>query len=328
MADTETKDTNAGGSLAVEMYQADLAAVPKDMAALLATYSGIPAGEEQKRHIVQVRDRAYQAHPYPCLGRWRFLKLDLAGHPLYSTTILPALKEKAEWIFLDLGCCLGQDLRKLIYNGADPARLYGADLRPEFIDIGYALFRDEDKFPRDHFIAPADVFDPSPTTELAQKCDGRVGILNATAVFHLFGLAEQKTMASRCLRLMDPHASVGGGGRSLICGCQVGKVDAGEVVRGRDGRSRFRHNEDSWRDMWEQVVAQDEWRDKIRAVEVHADLEERVSFRRAGGAADSADAPAPGQDELADEIINMQRQMGRVEEGFRWMKYEVWIEFA
>jgi len=324
MADVETKDT-AGHppAPAMEMYQAELPTVPTAISALLEKYSGIPP-EEQNRHIVQFRDRAYESHPYPCLGRWRFLELDLAGHPLYPT-VLAALKEKGDWIFLDLGCCLGQEIRKLIYDGADPSRLYGADLRPEFVDIGYQFFRDEHKFPRDHFIAPADVFDFAPDTELATKCDGKVGILNASAVFHLFSLAEQKTMASRVLRLMDPNAVVDKSKRVLICGGQVGNVNPSEYPRARGGGSRFRHDGDSWREMWQQVISQDEWKDKIRAVDVHTDMEERVIRRRKGsGKEGDAGAATAGE----EEMINFQRQMGRIEDGFRWMKYWVWIEFA
>src|ERR1700712_3668202 len=163
------------GAFQIQLFQAELKHLPSSISTLLSSYSGIPV-EQQKEHIVTVRDRAYKSYPYPCLGRWRFLELDLASHPLYHTDILPMLKdvEKPEWIFLDLGCCLGQDVRKLLFDGVDPTRVYGADLRPEFIDMSYELFRDEDKLPRsEHFIAPADVFDFSGESELSKKCDGK-----------------------------------------------------------------------------------------------------------------------------------------------------------
>lgn len=47
--------------------------------------------------------------------------------------------------FLDLGTCLGQDVRKLIFDGAPVDSVYGTDLLAEFVEIGYDLFRDEEK---------------------------------------------------------------------------------------------------------------------------------------------------------------------------------------
>ncbi|KAK4943925.1 hypothetical protein LTR10_016641 [Elasticomyces elasticus] len=308
MATTQEQPRRGG---AIEMYQAELKRVPASVSTLLSEYSHIPL-DQQKEHIKTIRDQAYKSHPYPCLGRWRFLELDLADHPLYHSDILPALKsgsnsEQATWKFLDLGCCLAQDVRKLAFDGADLSRLYGADLRPEFIDMGYALFRDEDKLPRDHFIAPADVFDLSPETELSQKCDGTVGILQASAVFHLFDLSQQKAMAQRCLKLLDPSRK-----RVLMCGAQVGNINPSEYPRRSGGGSRFRHDEDSWREMWKEVVGQGEWKEKIRDVEVHAVMTQHVSGERREG-------------EMVEEG---NKHFGSIEEGFRWMRWWVWVEFA
>lgn len=300
----------------VELYQATLKHVPSSISTLLSAYSGIPANS-QKERIAEVRDRAYKSYPYPCLGRWRFLELDLASHPLYHSEILPALAKHTgeEWLFLDLGTCLGQDVRKLIFDGADPLRIYGADLRPEFIDIGYSLFRDEEKFPREHFIAPADVFDRSPESELARKCDGNVGILHSSAVFHLFGLEGQRAVARRCLQLLDLRRK-----RALLCGAQVGNVNAGEFPGWRGGGTRYRHNEESWREMWEAVAAEEEWKDKIRSVEVRSTLEEVNLEQREEEAAGSTGA--------GERSNNVQRQIGSVEKGFRWQKWWVWIDFV
>lgn len=305
----------------VETYKADLTTVPAAISRLLAEYSHIPVAQ-QKEHIKTVRDQAYKSHPYPCLGRWRFLELDLANHPLYHSDVLPALKPDPtqHWKFLDLGCCLAQDVRKLAFDGADISRIYGADLRPEFIDMGYALFRDENKLPRDHFIAPADVLDFSPDTELARKCDGTVGILHATAVFHLFDLPRQKIMANRCLKLLDPKRK-----RVLVCGGQVGNVTPSVVQGMISGGTRFRHNEDSWKDMWKEVVAQEEWKDKIRGVEVHSVMVQAPSKEPQRNNNDGSAADEATEENEADNAL---KQIGGLEEGFRWMKYWVWVDFA
>ena len=313
------------GAFKIELYQAELKSLPSGISTLLSAYSGIPV-EQQKEHITTVRDRAYRSYPYPCLGRWRFLDLDLASHPLYHSDILPMLKEvdKKDWIFLDLGCCLGQDMRKLLFDGVDPGRVYGADLRPEFIETGYELFRDEYNFPRtEHFIAPADVFDFSSESELSRKCDGKVRILHTTAVFHLFNWEEQVKMAQRCLQLMTSKL-----GRVLICGAQVGNIEAGEHGRHRGGGSRYRHNAESWKRLWEEVVQMEPSRGKVKSIEVKSDLEERNMDRFKEDLKKLQDQHEAQNDAPKTDSNTDQRQIGDVEKGFRWHKWWVWVDFA
>lgn len=303
--------------ISARLYLATLKTVPSAVSTLLAEYSNI-AVEDQKAHITRIRDQAYVNHPYPCLGRWRFLELDLSSHPLYHSDILPTLSLKAgeqddsgnediAWVFLDLGCCLGQDIRKLIFDGADPSRLRGADLRPEFIEIGYSLFGDKESFPPSRFIAPADIFDFSSSTPLAQL-DGKVGILNVCAVFHLFDLDGQKKMAQRVLKLLNP-----GRKRVLVVGGQTANVNSGEFERrAGDGRTRYRHNAESWRTFWEEAVQAEQWKDIIRGVEIDTLLE--VMTSRLGN--------------RMDDSNTTQRQIGLFEEGFRWMRFSVWVDFV
>lgn len=297
-------------------FQEDFDVLPAPMSELLTKYSNIPP-EQQKEHIIAVRNRAYASHPYPCLGRWRFLELDVSSHPLYRSYILPSMarakpdSEKLSWTYLDLGCCIGQDIRKVLFDGADPSRVLGADLRPEFIDIGYELFRDENKFPKsEHFVAPADIFDFSTESELSKKCDGKVGILYSTAVFHLFDRDRQMKMANRCLQLMTKKA-----GRVLICGSQGGNINPGR--REREGSSSFHHNTESWKTMWEEVVQMEPWKDKVKAIDVGGEMANRLfpslekemeAFKKQHN--------SEGTD-LPPEIA-----------GFRWMKWWVWVDFV
>lgn len=279
--------------------------IPDSIVTLLEEYSGVPQ-DQQLEHILKVRNRAYKAHPYPCLGRFRFIELDLSSHPLYHEYVVPQLKRPSsdhptkdpQPLFLDLGTCLGQDIRKLIFDGADPSRIYGSDIVPDFISAGYELFKDEDKFARDHFICSADVFDRSENNDLS-ALNGRIDILHATAVFHLFSGEQQAAVAERCIKLLRKEP----GCRSLVLGAQVGNVEAKESVR-RDNVKRFRHNEESWRKLWEDVYGKEEFRDVVKKVDVNAVLKER----HIGGTTE-------------------QKHMGSTEEGFRWMVWQVWIEF-
>ncbi|KAF7845805.1 hypothetical protein BT93_L0574 [Corymbia citriodora subsp. variegata] len=289
-------------------YQSTLTSIPNDTADLLEQYSQIPRSS-QIEHILTLRNRAYQSHPYPCLGRFRFLELDLSSHPLYKSEILPRLlAESPQPLFLDLGTCLGQDLRKLVFDGVDPARLYGSDIVADFIDTGYEVFSDREKFPASHFLCPADIFSSDPSNIL-NSLDGRVTMLQASAVFHLFGLEQQRQVARRALRLLRRDC-----GQVLVIGGQAGAVEARAVMRS-DGKERYRHDGDSWKAMWDEVCKEPEWKNVVKDVKVQTWLEERIVGQHGSDG-------APGQ-----EGGNEKRQSQEEEDGFRWMNFAVWLTF-
>ncbi|KAF7507576.1 hypothetical protein GJ744_010367 [Endocarpon pusillum] len=237
-------------------FDDDVPIIPDKMQELLDKYSGIPTGEEQARHVQRLRDKAYQQYQYPCLGMYRFLGLALSTHPLYDVHVLPLLcgdkdtKDATSFdsprTFLDLGTCLGQDVRKLIFDGVPVDCVYGADLLAEFVDIGYDLFRDEEKLPRTHFVAPVDIFDES---SRLKEFDEKVDIIHANSFFHLFNWDDQVKAAKRAVKLMRPRMG------SLILGSQIAHQESGEVPSrpGRRSDSMYIHDERSWKRLWESV---------------------------------------------------------------------------
>jgi SAM-dependent methyltransferase len=166
-------------------------------------------------------------------------------------TIIQRLKTGNE-NFLDLGCCFGQELRKVASDGAPQEHLYGADLRPEFFQLGYELFRDKDTL-KSTFIA-ADIFDhTSPLSSL----DGKIDIIYTGSFLHLFGYAEQFEICKRIVKLLRDRKG------SLLVGRQVGNLDAGEQVhRTNKNQTMFRHNVESFKRLWEEVgeVTGTKWR--------------------------------------------------------------------
>ena len=143
--------------------------------------------------------------------------------------------------YLDLGCAFAQDIRRLVADGVDSSKCYGADLRLDLIELGYELFRDKEML-KSQFIA-ADIFDSdSPLRALA----GQIDIIDASSFFHLFNLDEQKTIARAVIKLMTPRKL------SLVVGRQVDAVEPGETLN-RLGKSRYRHNLESWRKLWDDV---------------------------------------------------------------------------
>ena len=148
-----------------------------------------------------------------------------------------------EQTFLDLGCAFAQDIRRLVADGVDSSKCYGSDLRLDFIELGYDLFRDKSTL-KSEFIA-ADIFDTdSPLKEL----DGKVDIIGASSFFHLFGLEDQKIVARRVAKLMRPQKG------TLLIGRQVGNETPQERPRssGQTG-SRYSHNVQSWRQFWNEI---------------------------------------------------------------------------
>ncbi|QSZ29598.1 hypothetical protein DSL72_004114 [Monilinia vaccinii-corymbosi] len=108
--------------------------------------------------IITVRDLAWDVFPWACVGEFWFIMFGLSRHPQYQQLIRLLTSKAARGPseaspkFLDIGTCIGQDLRALHRDGAPLSSLYGIDAIPEFETIGYALFRDEDHFLPGHDI--------------------------------------------------------------------------------------------------------------------------------------------------------------------------------
>lgn len=226
----------------VHWYKTDIGDVSEPARRLLEKYSRIHP-DQVVPHIAQVRDRAWDIFPYPCIGQCRFLDLSISFSPLYPT-ILRRLQESNDTL-LDIGCCFAQDIRKLVSDRAPSENILGADLRPEFIDLGYDLFRDRDTLKSKFLIG--DIFDET-TDSAFRELDGKVDIIYAASFFHLFNWEEQVDVTERVVRLLKPVQG------SLILGRQRGNVNSGEYEhRTNEKGTMFRHNEKSWKEMWKQV---------------------------------------------------------------------------
>ncbi|KAF2774193.1 hypothetical protein EJ03DRAFT_322782 [Teratosphaeria nubilosa] len=207
----------------------------------LEKYSKIPA-DQVESHIRTLQDKASKVHPYPCIGSWRFLEWGLKTHPLYESEILPRMLQEDE-IYLDMGCAIAQDIRWLVSDGVDSSKTYGADLRLDYLDIGFEMFRDRDTL-KTTFIQ-ADILDPQ--NALFIKLEGQVNILGASAFLHLFTYDTQKKVAMALATLLKPQKD------SLIVGRQMGSFVPGEYKRRDDDVMRYRHDVESWKKFWKEI---------------------------------------------------------------------------
>ncbi|KAL6821828.1 hypothetical protein J3E69DRAFT_382317 [Trichoderma sp. SZMC 28015] len=207
---------------------------------LLREYSGIP-DEDVKNHVESIKEKALEVRHYPCIRRYRFLELIMMNTEVYQE-VLERVKNGDK--FMDLGCCFGQEIRKLVHDGAPSANTYGSDLWGEYLSMGYELFKDKDRL-QTTFVA-ADIFDDS--SPLA-KLSGQMNIVYVGDFFHLFNLEEQGKITERIVHLLAPQPG------SLIIGRQSGGETAMEYSRAGDasGRKQFQHNPQSWKELWDRI---------------------------------------------------------------------------
>lgn len=140
----------------------------------------------------------------------------------------------------DMGCCLGQDLRKLVLDGIPPENLVGVELQPEFIELGYDLFRDRDRRPPEggnitwlvgDLLAPVGT---NPWPGLHRRFD----IVNFSMVLHQFTRDQQIVMFERAIHVLEDRPG------TIITGTACGSPD-GRVVTWA-GREIPNHNAETF----------------------------------------------------------------------------------
>jgi len=243
---TENETSNQEGTHGNNIY-AYSDDVPEDITSarkILEGYSGIPPGQVIP-HIYAVREKAHKVHPYSCLGRFRFLDLSISLHPLYPL-VLSRLKDSYQTL-LDLGCCFGQDIRSLVADGAPSENLYGADIHPEFLELGYELFRDKESLGA-HFLV-GDVFDDEGEggKEL-KKLDGKIDIIHAASFMHLFAWAQQVQLGIRMVQLLRPTTK-----DALVLGRQRGATKPGVYPTSNKSLMTYVHDPASFQRLWDEV---------------------------------------------------------------------------
>ncbi|KAB8342708.1 hypothetical protein FH972_022308 [Carpinus fangiana] len=224
--------------------------LPKDFERfrkLLANYSGIPE-DQVDDHVRAVREKAWSIHPYPCVGQWRFLDLSISQHPLYPK-VLSMLTSDDDKKLLDMGCCFAQDLRSLAADGVPSENLYGADLRLEFLDLGYDLFRDKGKIKAHFYEGDALALPGSEAEGGLKELNGQFDIVHAASFLHLFSWEDQVTAACRLVSFFKPDAK-----EAVIFGRQIGTLKPGKYQRRNDPNgSRFAHDLNTFQQLWDGV---------------------------------------------------------------------------
>jgi len=208
-----------------------------------------------RQRVFDIQKKAYEEYPYPCIKRFVFVSLRMKKLSVYKEILERGKRTDA--IFLDLGCCMGTDVRNLVYQGYPASQVAGSDLRETYISLGHELFQDKDTC-RIKFL-PADVFDlPSTLSttrvsnlETVSQLDDLAGsatFIHAGSLFHLFDAPKQKALAIRLFRLWtrEPNA--------IIFGRHQGLSPEGSLSKSRPGWEAHGHSPESWEAMWKEVV--------------------------------------------------------------------------
>ncbi|KAL7284160.1 hypothetical protein ACG7TL_001441 [Trametes sanguinea] len=237
-----------------------------------------PDDEELRAKILEIQKS--EKYPYPCIRAFHFVNLMMITNAIYPTVLEAGRKH--DTLFLDLGCCMGTDVRKLVYDGYPAEHVFGCDLRPEFIELGYELFGDADRCPIRFFTSnvfdlpkttePASsnvsVSDPSTVNDLIQL-RGALTHIYTGALFHLFTEEVQYSLALRLVTLL--RRSPG----AIVFGRHQGLREEGVINDQYGRRDRYGHSEKSWPQMWKRVFAEAEGEDFAEKIVVRAELRDQ-----------------------------------------------------
>ncbi|CAH0014808.1 unnamed protein product [Clonostachys rhizophaga] len=219
--------------------------------ALLHTYSNIPQ-DEIDQHLLRIREEAWKVTKFPCIGRWKFLRLTDTSDACYRQVLFRLRLPKSRDALLDLGCCVGQALRQFHADGVDSSQLFGIDIEPRLIDIGYDLFNDRDQFKATFVIG--DMADPDDKRPL--QLQGMVTMIHADSFFHLFNWTQQLYIGCRLVAFLKQGTK-----NALIYGRQAGIKD----VCSPADEIPYLHSQASFQRLWDEIgkMTRTKWKVEI-----------------------------------------------------------------
>jgi SAM-dependent methyltransferase len=201
-------------------------------------------------------------NPFPCLGEFGFLELNLSRSPSYAKAVA-RLKSDSSALHIDVGCCVGQDIRRLVLDGVPSSQIIGLELEQGFIDLGYTLFQDKGRL-KTKFLC-ADILNNIHTLS---EFKGKVTSIYLGHVLHVFNREEQKIVLGNLLRLLVND------GTGMLLGSLVGHDD-GLTRPAMKGKMTLLHNLRTWMEMWKEVEEEAGFKVKMWQEAKHLSAEER-----------------------------------------------------
>ncbi|EMD36198.1 hypothetical protein CERSUDRAFT_84273 [Gelatoporia subvermispora B] len=210
---------------------------------------------ELRCRIFDIQKDAFEVHPEPYIQAFRFLETTMSQMPVYPTVLHAGLSGST--LFLDLGCCMGTDARKLVYDGYPASNVFACDISPRFIDLGHKLFGDTSTCPIRFLVS--DILDvpvqfsrhragiPKGPVARLELLAGSLNHIYAGALFDLFDEPTQKDIALKILALLRREKG------AIIFGYQEGRK---EELQHSISRAQFIHSPASWAQLWRDVFVE------------------------------------------------------------------------
>lgn len=145
---------------------------------------------------------------------------------------------------LDLGCGVGQDLRRMVYDGAPSENLCGLDMHRGLVDLGYELFCDGDSL-RSTFLV-GDFMQDAVVEGLLGEGEKEISVVNSGYFIHLWDWKGQVEVVKRLLKVLSGREG------DLIVGVNFASCEAREVVV-PDSGPLFVHTLETFLRLWEEV---------------------------------------------------------------------------
>ncbi|KAI8380583.1 S-adenosyl-L-methionine-dependent methyltransferase [Choanephora cucurbitarum] len=190
----------------------ELPNISEEQFQLYRNYANFRDVGDLQRHLIAIQEQLLKEGEinYKCIERYKFACTRLYERFFYKNIVSlgKELLEKGEApYFLDVGCCTGTDLRKLLIDGYPSNFLMGMDIQQSYIECGYKLFRDSPKTCPIQFIVN-DLFSIDESYSLCHT----ISIVHAGSVFHLF--QDYETIArflEKIVLLLKPNGVLAGG---------------------------------------------------------------------------------------------------------------------
>ncbi|EJF59791.1 hypothetical protein BD309DRAFT_953483 [Dichomitus squalens] len=230
----------------------------EDERAFFKATTKIEDDAELDQHILTVQAQAYKIFPYPCIRIFGFTRIRISRLPAYEK-FLELGRNRANPIFIDLGCAFGSDVRKAVLDGYPIEFCLATDLRGGLYREGYALFRDTPETFPVPFIE-GDVFDPDflaiaepPSKDVTLICPppslkdlvslnplrGHVSAVYMGKFLHIFDEAGQAHIAKALAGLLSPEPG------SILFGVQGALEDKGPFTPTSSDWTMFCHSPES-----------------------------------------------------------------------------------
>ncbi|KAL7319276.1 hypothetical protein PS15m_002433 [Mucor circinelloides] len=178
---------------------------------LYREYVGVDKIQDLESHLTAIQQTLAEQGRinYRCIQRFKFAFSRICERFFYKDLIRLGQtleqQQKAPY-FLDIGCCTGTDLRKMILDGYPKDYLIGMDIEQCYIDCGYKLFKDDPATCPIRFIID-DLF----TFEKTHVLCNTISIVHAGSVLHLFDLDQIAQFIHRATWLLKPGGILAGG---------------------------------------------------------------------------------------------------------------------